>query len=95
MYYLIQIFTRVCCTSPHDRSISCDDYIIIIASNCENMSGHALMGRPAARLETMALVFSSYAVVCIVCKKAMTFPIWVIFLNLCDDTPVFLTEIAY
>ena len=34
-----------------------------------NMSGHALMGRPAARLETMALVFSSYVLVCVICKR--------------------------
>ena len=28
-------------------------------------------------------------------QKAMTFPVWVLFLNLCDDTPVFPTETAY
>ena len=59
------------------------------------MFGHALMGCPAAILETMVLVFSSYIVVCIVDKKAMTFPVWVLFLNLCDKTPVFLRHIAY
>ena len=36
---------------------------------CRNMSGHALMGRPSSRMETMALVFSSYVVVCIVDKR--------------------------
>ena len=36
---------------------------------CRNMSGHALMGRPAARLETMALVFISYVFVCFVDKR--------------------------
>ena len=36
---------------------------------CKNMSGHALMGRQADRLETMALVFSLYVVVCIVCIR--------------------------
>ena len=35
---------------------------------CRNMSGHALMGRPAARLETVVLVKRSYVVVCIVDK---------------------------
>ena len=34
--------------------------------SCWNMSGHALMGRPAARLETMVLVFSSYVLVCVI-----------------------------
>ena len=34
--------------------------------DCKNMSGHALIGRPAARLETMALAFSLYVIVCIV-----------------------------
>ena len=47
------------------------------------MSGHALMGRPAARLETMALVISLYVLVFIVGK------------NLFDKTPVFLRHIAY
>ena len=28
-------------------------------------------------------------------QKAMTFPVWVLFLNLCDKTPVFLRHIAY
>ena len=28
-------------------------------------------------------------------KKAMTFPVWVLFLNLCDKTPMFLRYIAY
>ena len=38
---------------------------------CRNMSGHALMGRPAARLEMIALEFSSYVVVCIVDKRQL------------------------
>ena len=33
-----------------------------------NLSGHALMGRLAARLEMIALVISSYVLVCIVVK---------------------------
>ena len=59
------------------------------------MSGHKLMGRPAARLETMA--FGDKLVCCrMYClKMAMTSPVWVQFINLCDDTPVFLTETAY
>ena len=32
------------------------------------MSGHALMGRPSARLETLVLAFSSYVLVCILYK---------------------------
>ena len=28
-------------------------------------------------------------------KKEMTFPVWVQFINLCDNTPVFLRHIAY
>ena len=36
---------------------------------CRNMSGHALMGRPAARLEMMALVIRSYVLVYIVAKR--------------------------
>ena len=35
----------------------------------KNMSGHALMGRPAGRLDTMVLVFSSYVLVCFVDKR--------------------------
>ena len=31
--------------------------------NWRNISGHALMGRPAARLETMVLVINSYVLV--------------------------------
>ena len=33
---------------------------------CISMSGHTYMGRPAARLETMVLVFSSYVLVYVV-----------------------------
>ena len=36
---------------------------------CRNMSGHALMGRPAARLEMMVLVFRSYVLVCVISKR--------------------------
>ena len=36
---------------------------------CRNMSGHTLVDRPAARLETMELVISSYVLVCIVGKR--------------------------
>ena len=62
---------------------------------CINMSGHALMGRPAARLDRMTLVFR---IVCLgMCfrSKAMTFPVCVLFFHLCDVTPVFLIEIDY
>ena len=41
----------------------------ISSAMCWNMSGHTLMGRPAARLGTMALAFSSYVVVCIIDKR--------------------------
>ena len=40
-----------------------------LLAGCRNISGHTLMGRPAARLETMVLVFSSYVVVFIVDKS--------------------------
>ena len=36
---------------------------------CRNMSRHVLMGRPAARLEMMALVIRSYVLVYIVGKR--------------------------
>ena len=36
---------------------------------CINISGHTLMGRPAARLETMAVVIRSYVLVYIVVKR--------------------------
>ena len=36
---------------------------------CRNISGHALMGRPDARLEMMALMIRSYVLVCIVGKR--------------------------
>ena len=39
------------------------------ACACRNMSGHALMGCPAARLVTMVLVFSSYVLKCVICKR--------------------------
>ena len=42
---------------------------ILITNKCRNMPSHALMGRPAARLETMVLVISSYVLVCIVGKR--------------------------
>ena len=70
----------------------CDSFV---ASNRRNMSGHALMGRPDARLETMLLVFSSYVVVCIVCKRRRLSLYGCYLLILCDDNPVFLTETAY
>ena len=47
--------------------------VVILRMNlqicCINMSIHALVGRPAARLEMMALVFSSYLLVCVVDKR--------------------------
>ena len=52
-----------------------------IVGRCRNMSGHALVGCPAARLETMVLVIISYVLVCIVGKKTMNFSVWVQFLN--------------
>ena len=36
---------------------------------CRNMFSHALIGRPAARLEMMVLVIHSYVMVCIVGKR--------------------------
>ena len=59
------------------------------------MSRHALMGRPAARLETMTLVNQTHVLVENVGKKAINSPQWVRFLNLCDRTPVFIRHIAY
>ena len=50
--------------------------------------------RPASRLETMVLVFRLVCPGMCYMQKAITFPVWVIFINLCDDTPVFLTETA-
>ena len=48
--------------STTDHSI----YIRVLSggtvSYCRNMYGHTLMGHPAARLETMALVIRSYVV---------------------------------
>ena len=49
-----------------------------VRRSCRNISGHALMGRPAARLERMALVFSLYVLVCVVDKR------WVLFLYGCN-----------
>ena len=40
---------------------------------CGNVSDHALMGRPAARLETIALVIYFYVLVCIVGKRRRVF----------------------
>ena len=52
---------------------------------CRNMSGHALMGRPAARLEMIALEFSSYVVVCIVDKRQLlSLYVWYFFIYLCS-----------
>ena len=42
---------------------------LYIGTKCRNMSGHALMGRPAARLVTMVLVIRSYVLVYIVGKR--------------------------
>ena len=36
---------------------------------CRNMSGHTLMGRPAAIMETMVLVIHSYVLIYIVGKR--------------------------
>ena len=36
--------------------------LVRLQQECRNMPGHALMDRPAARLETMALMISSYVV---------------------------------
>ena len=38
-------------------------YYIESSTHCRSMSGHAFMDRPAARLETMALVIHSYVLV--------------------------------
>ena len=61
------------------------------------MSGHVLMGHPVARLETGDDGIGVQLVCVGMCymQKAITFPVQVLFLNLCDDTPVFLTETAY
>ena len=64
-------------------------------ADCINMSSHVLMGRPSARLETMVLVFRLVCLGICCTQKAMTFPVWVLFLNLCDKTPVLLRHIAY
>ena len=44
-------------------------FIRLSTGLCRNISGHALMGRPDARLEKMVLVRSSYVLVCIVGKR--------------------------
>ena len=46
-----------------------DSRIERVEESCRNMSGHTLMGRPAARLETMALAIRSYVLVYIVGKR--------------------------
>ena len=61
---------------------------------CSNMSGHALMGRPDARLKTVSLVIISYVSVGVLIKGKY-FPCIGQFINLWDDTPVFLTETTY
>ena len=68
---------------------------LLFALLCRNISVHVLMGRSADRLETMALVFSSYVLVCIVDKRRVLSLYGCNLLILCDDTPVFLTETAY
>ena len=45
-----------------------------MATDCINMYGQALMSRPAARLETMALVIRLYVLVCIVGKRRRLSP---------------------
>ena len=59
------------------------------------MSSYALMGRPATRLETMGFFDKLVCYSKCFRSKAGTFPVWVLFINLCDDTPVFLTETTY
>ena len=59
------------------------------------MSGHTQIGCPVARLEMMVLVINSYVVVCVVYKRRRLSLYWVLFLNLCIATPVFLTDIVY
>ena len=53
----------------YSKSIGDDNCNEKTGTLCINMSGHTLMGRPAARLETMVLVRISYVVVCIVDKR--------------------------
>ena len=45
------------------------DAVFAFACIYRNISGHMLMDRPATRLETMALVISSYVLVCLVGKR--------------------------
>ena len=40
-----------------------DQICRLLIGFCRNMSGHVLMGRPSARLETMALVIHLYFLV--------------------------------
>ena len=47
---------------------------ILLGCICRNLSGHVFMGRPTARLETMALVISSYLLVCILGKRRWLSP---------------------
>ena len=52
------------CTKPClGPVISCSTKWMTGFHFCINISGHALMGRPAARLETMALVIRSFVLV--------------------------------
>ena len=60
--------------------------VITMTTTCRNMSSHALMGRPNAILETMVLVFRLVCLGICCTQKAMTFPVWVLFLNLYDDS---------
>ena len=75
------------CQTQHKPTLTLE-----MTTYCINMSGHALMGCPASRLETMGFV--DKLVCCSRCfiSKASDSPLWVPFINLCDDTPVFLTE---
>ena len=58
----------------HPRRVTTYMSDLGMATDCINMYGHTFMGRPAARLETMALLISLYVLVCIVGKRRWLFP---------------------
>ena len=56
------------------------------------MSGHGLASRQTGD-DGIGDKLVCSGICCM--KKTTTFPVWVLFINLCIDTPVFLTEIVY
>ena len=65
-----------------------------LSARCRNMSGHTMVGRPAARLETMGFIDK---LVCLgrCINKRRVLSLYGLFIYLCDDPPVFLTGTTY